>query len=84
MPPLFAGLRIAATLAVIGVLVGELVGGNIGLGYLLAFAEGSGDTAKVFVTIILLTLIGIALYGIVVAVERRVLHYLPARARLNT
>jgi NitT/TauT family transport system permease protein len=84
MPPLFAGLRIAATLAVIGVLVGELVGGNIGLGYLLAFGEGAGDTAMVFVTIILLALIGIALYGIVVAVEKRVLHYLPARARLAT
>jgi NitT/TauT family transport system permease protein len=84
MPPLFAGLRIAATLAVIGVLVGELVGGNIGLGYLLAFSEGSGDTAKVFVTIIMLTLIGIVLYGIVVAVETRVLHYLPARTRLAT
>jgi NitT/TauT family transport system permease protein len=84
MSPLFAGLRIAATLAVIGVLVGELVGGNTGLGYLLTFAEGSGETAKVFVTIIMLTLIGIALYGIVVAVETRVLHYLPARARLNT
>ena len=84
MPPLFAGLRIAATLAVIGVLVGELVGGNIGLGYLLTFGEGAGDTAMVFVTIILLTLIGIALYGLVVLVERRVLHYLPARARLNT
>ena len=80
MPPLFAGLRIAATLAVIGVLVGELVGGNIGLGYLLAFGEGAGDTAMVFVTIIMLTLIGIALYGVVVAVEKRVLHYLPARA----
>jgi NitT/TauT family transport system permease protein len=84
MPPLFAGLRIAATLAVIGVLVGELVGGNTGLGYLLTFAEGSGETAKVFVTIILLTLIGIVLYGLVVAVEARVLHYLPARARLVT
>ena len=84
LPPLFAGLRIAATLAVIGVLVGELVGGNIGLGYLLSVGEGAGDTAAVFVTIILLTLIGIALYGIVVAVESRVLHYLPARARLAT
>jgi len=84
MAPLFAGLRIAATLAVIGVLVGELVGGNIGLGYLLAFAEGSGDTAQVFVAIIMLTLIGIVLYGLVVAVEKRVLHYLPARARLAT
>ena len=80
MPPLFSGLRIAATLAVIGVVVGELVGGNIGLGYLLAFGEGPADTPMVFVTIILLTLIGIALYGIVVLVEARVLHYLPARS----
>lgn len=84
LPPLFAGLRIAATLAVIGVLVGELVGGNIGLGYLLTFGEGAGNTAMVFVTIILLTLIGIALYGVVVFVEGRVLHYLPARSRVTT
>ena len=84
MPPLFAGLRIAATLAVIGVLVGELVGGNIGLGYLLAFGEGEGNTAMVFVVIILLTLIGIVLYSIVALAERRVLHYLPSRARLPT
>ncbi|SKA35031.1 NitT/TauT family transport system permease protein [Enhydrobacter aerosaccus] len=84
MPSLFAGLRIAATLAVIGVLVGELVGGNTGLGYLLTVAEGAGETAKVFVTIILLTVIGIALYSLVVAMEARVLHYLPARARLAT
>jgi NitT/TauT family transport system permease protein len=81
MPPLFAGLRIAATLAVIGVVVGELVGGNVGLGYLLTFGEGSGDTAMVFVAIIMLTLIGILLYGAVTLLEARVLHYLPARAR---
>ena len=70
-----------ATLAVIGVVVGELVGGNTGLGYLLTFGEGAGDTAMVFVAIILLTLIGILLYGAVVLLEGRVLHYLPARAR---
>jgi NitT/TauT family transport system permease protein len=81
MPPLFAGLRIAATLAVIGVVVGELVGGNTGLGYLLTFGEGAGNTAMVFVAIILLTVIGILLYGAVVLLEGRVLHYLPARAR---
>ena len=45
MPPLFAGLRIGSTLAVVGVVVGELVGGNIGLGYLLAFGEGQANTA---------------------------------------
>lgn len=81
MPPFFAGLRIAATLAVIGVVVGELVGGNTGLGYLLTFGEGAGNTAMVFVAIILLTLIGILLYGVIVFIEGRILHYLPARAR---
>ena len=45
LPPLFAGLRIGSTLAVVGVVVGELVGGNMGLGYLLAFGEGQANTA---------------------------------------
>jgi NitT/TauT family transport system permease protein len=77
LPPLFAGLRIAATLAVIGVVVGELVGGNLGLGYLLTYGEGQGNTAMVFVTIIVLTLIGIIAYAAVTLMERRVLHYMP-------
>ncbi|MBZ0218216.1 MAG: ABC transporter permease subunit, partial [Fimbriimonadaceae bacterium] len=77
MPPLFSGLRIGATLAVIGVVVGELVGGNKGLGFLLVFGEGSGNTAMVFVAIIFLTIIGIIAYLAVVFAERRVLHYLP-------
>ena len=58
MPPLFAGLRIGSTLAVVGVVVGELVGGNIGLGYLLSFGEGQANTAMVFVAILMLTLVG--------------------------
>ena len=77
MPALFSGLRIGSTLAVIGVTVGELVGGNLGLGFLLVSSEGQGNTAAVFVTIIMLTLIGIAAYGVVVWAEQRVLHYLP-------
>ena len=83
LAPLFSGLRIGATLAVIGVVVGELVGGNLGLGYLLVFGEGQGNTAMVFVTIIALTLIGIVAYGAVILVERRVLHYIP-RAKFNS
>lgn len=77
MPALFSGLRIASTLAVIGVTVGELVGGNKGLGFLLVDGEGQGNTAAVFVTIVMLTLIGIVAYGAVVWAENRVLHYLP-------
>lgn len=77
LPALFSGLRIGATLAVIGVTVGELVGGNKGLGFLLVDAEGQGNTAGVFVAIIGLTLIGIVAYAAVVWFERRCLHYIP-------
>ena len=78
MPPMFAGLRIGSTLAVVGVVVGELVGGNLGLGYLLTFGEGQANTPMVFVSIVMLTLVG-GIYIAVILVERRVLHYLPAR-----
>lgn len=77
MPAMFSGLRIASTLAVIGVTVGELVGGNQGLGFLLVDGEGQGNTAAVFVTIVMLTIIGIAAYGAVVWTENKVLHYMP-------
>jgi NitT/TauT family transport system permease protein len=80
MPPLFAGLRIGSTLAVVGVVVGELVGGNLGLGYLLAFGEGQANTPMVFVAILMLTLVGGIAYLLVILVETRVLHYLPKRA----
>jgi NitT/TauT family transport system permease protein len=83
LPPLFSGLRIASTLAVIGVVVGELVGGNMGLGYLLVFFEGEGNTAAVFVVIAALTVIGIVAYYAVVVAEKRVLHYLPSVQRGN-
>ena len=69
MAALFSGLRIASTLAVIGVTVGELVGGNQGLGFLLVDAEGQGNTAGVFVAIVLLTVIGVLAYGAVVWAE---------------
>ena len=77
LPALFAGLRIGSTLAIIGVTVGELVGGNLGLGYLLVSGEGQGNTAAVFVAITLLTAIGIVAYGLVVWAENHILHYLP-------
>jgi NitT/TauT family transport system permease protein len=79
MPPMFASLRIGATLAVVGVVVGELVGGNAGLGYLLSFGEGQANTPMVFVCILMLTLIGGIAYIGVIAIEQRVLHYMPAR-----
>lgn len=77
LPSLMAGLRIASTLAVIGVTVGELVGGNTGLGFLISFGSGQANAAMVFNAIILLTLIGIVLYSVLTWIEARLLHYIP-------
>lgn len=77
---MFAGLRIGSTLAVVGVVVGERVGGNQGLGYLLSFGEGQANTPMVFVAILMLTVVGSIAYLAVIVIEKRVLHYLPARA----
>lgn len=84
LPVLFSGLRIAATLAVIGVTVGELVGGNKGLGFLLVDGEGQGNTAAVFVAIAALTLVGLLAYWAVVWAERRILHYIPKAQMKST
>lgn len=77
LPNLMAGLRIASTLAVIGVTVGELVGGNTGLGFLISYGGGQANAAMVFDAILLLTVIGYILYFALVRIEGRVLHYLP-------
>lgn len=77
LPNLFAGLRIASTLAVIGVTVGELVGGNTGLGFLISYGGGQANAAMVFNAIVLLTVIGFILYYAIAHAEERILHYLP-------
>ncbi len=77
LPSIFAGLKISITLAVVGAVVGEFVGGQGGLGYLLLIANGSMDTALLFAGLVALTLLGIVFFALVVVVERLVL---PAHA----
>ncbi len=81
LPELMAGLRIGATLAVVGVVVGEMVGGNTGLGYLLIYGQGQADTAAVFASILILTLIGVVAYLGVVVAEKYTLAWRPPMAR---
>ncbi len=73
LPVLLGGLRISATLSVIGAVVGELSGADAGLGYLINIARGQYDTALVFVAVILLMLIALALYGSVLLLEKKLL-----------
>ena len=76
LPVLLAGLKIGATLAVIGALVGEFVQPrSSGLGYLLVTARYQFKTDLVFVILITLGLIALTLYGLVALVERRVLRW---------
>ena len=70
LPAIFAGLKISITLAVVGAVVGEFVGGDAGLGYLLMVANGSMDTQLLFAGIVCLTILGVALYMVVELVER--------------
>ncbi len=73
LPVLLGGLRIGATLSVIGAVVGEFVGSDRGLGFLINVARGQYDTALVFVAILSLILMALALYGAVILLERRLL-----------
>lgn len=73
MPVLLGGLRIGATLAVIGAVVGEFVGADRGLGFLINIGRGQYDTALVFVAVFTLILMALVLYGVVVLIETRLL-----------
>ena len=61
LPSIFAGLKISITFAVVGAVVGEFVGGQSGLGYLLLIANGNMDTALLFAGIVALTVLGVVL-----------------------
>ncbi len=73
LPILLGGLRIGATLSVIGGIVGELVGSNQGLGFLINVARGQYDTALVFVAVFTLILLALGLYGLVALAEKKLL-----------
>jgi NitT/TauT family transport system permease protein len=73
LPILLGGLRIGATLSVIGAVVGELVGSDQGLGFLVNVARGQYDTALVFVAVFTLIALALALYGAVTLLERKFL-----------
>jgi ABC-type nitrate/sulfonate/bicarbonate transport system permease component len=73
LPQIFAGLKVAAVLSVVGAVVGEWAGANSGLGYLIIRSNASLDTDLVFAAIVLLSLMGIAFFALVSLVERLVM-----------
>jgi len=74
LPGIIGGLRIGVTLAVVGAIVAEWTGGEVGLGVLVNLARGSlFDYPLLFATLVLIALVAIVLYGVVLLVERQVL-----------
>lgn len=70
LPYIVSGMKVAAILAVAGAIVGEFLGSDRGLGYLMLQVQVTLDTAAMFMAVILITVIGMVLYGAVLALER--------------
>jgi NitT/TauT family transport system permease protein len=70
LPYIFSGMKVGAILAVAGAIVGEFLGSDRGLGYLMLQVQVTLDTPAMFMAVILITLLGMALYGLVLALER--------------
>ena len=73
LPSIFAGAKVAVTLAVIGAVIGEFVGSLNGLGNLLLTANSQLDSPLAWAALVWLSVLGIVLFGAVVVVERLVM-----------
>jgi NitT/TauT family transport system permease protein len=79
LPHLFSGLKVAATLAVTGAVVGEFVGANEGLGYVILQANGNLDTPMLFAGLIIMSLLGVLLFAVIEVAEHLLLPWHSSR-----
>ena len=70
LPYVFSGMKVGAILAVAGAIVGEFIASERGLGYLMIQVQSSLDTPAMVMAVVLLTLLGVTLYGLVLGLER--------------
>jgi ABC-type proline/glycine betaine transport system permease subunit len=70
LPYIFTGLKISSTMCVVGAIVGEFVASDKGLGYIIINSQYTMDSPPIFAGLMLVSLFGVALFGIVSAIER--------------
>lgn len=70
LPAMFAGMKVAISLALVGAIAGEFVASQVGLGYVILVAQGMFQTTRVFAAILLLGVLGTVLFYIVDMAER--------------
>lgn len=75
LPYIFSGMKIAITLSVIGIIVAEFVAAQKGLGYLIIFSQGLLDTPLMMAAIFVLSIVGLGLYWIIVALEGLIIYW---------
>jgi NitT/TauT family transport system permease protein len=75
MPHFFTGLKNAAVLSVVGAVVGEFLGGGKGFGELIRIAASMINTPRVFALIIYLSMLGLATFGVVVWLQRKLIFW---------
>jgi NitT/TauT family transport system permease protein len=79
LPAIFSGLKVSVTLAVVGAVVGEFVGSNSGIGFVLQRSIGNFELPTMFAALVLLALIGVVLFWIVDLIERLALPWHASR-----
>jgi NitT/TauT family transport system permease protein len=70
LPAMFAGMKVAISLALVGAIAGEFVASQVGLGYAILTAQGMFQTTRVFAAIVLLGVLGTVLFYLVNLIER--------------
>jgi ABC-type nitrate/sulfonate/bicarbonate transport system permease component len=83
LPNIFAGLKVATTLAVVGATISEWVGASAGLGYLMSQDSAQLNTTRVFASLVVLGLCGMAFFGIVALIERLCMPWVFGRLNLR-
>jgi NitT/TauT family transport system permease protein len=73
LPYIFTGLKICSTMCVVGAIVGEFIASDRGLGYIIINSQFTMDTPPIFASLILVSLIGVVLFGLVSVSEKIVM-----------
>jgi NitT/TauT family transport system permease protein len=70
LPAIFSGMKIAMTMAIIGVIIGEFISAKAGLGFYILYASSRMETGVIFAALFVLCVIGVSLFGAVALAER--------------
>jgi NitT/TauT family transport system permease protein len=72
LPYIFPALKVAALLSIVGAMVGEFVGSDRGLGYLMIIGDVNLDTDLLFASLVVVTVFGMIVYAVIEAFEKRI------------